>query len=86
MDEANVSEVPVLSFGQKAVGLSFNPSNMPVVDNVKRLSAALIDELNDQREKAKAENNGEAIRMYSVAITEVQTGQMWGVKAATWQN
>ncbi len=72
----------VLSFGQKAVGLSFNPSGDPNVNQIKTIFAEAIDALNFLRNGSK---NGEVARMYSVAITEAQTAQMWGVKAATWK-
>lgn len=76
-----------LSFGQKAVGLTFNPGNNPTVDAIKEKFAAAIDVLNDLRDGEKKQQavNGEKIRMYSVAITELQSAQMWAVKAATWQ-
>jgi hypothetical protein len=70
-----------LSFGEKAVGLSFNPSQHPLVADIKQKSAELIDLLNNARNDTQ---DGEEKRMYSVAITEAQTAQMWGVKAATW--
>lgn len=70
------------SFGERAVGLSFNPSGDESVNDIKRLCAKLIDTLNDNRERA---TNPDVKRMYSVAITEAQTAQMWGVKAATWR-
>jgi len=70
-----------LTFGEKAVGLTFNPSGNDAVNTIKQQSAALIDTLNDLRQ---ANDNPEVKRMASVAITEVQTAQMWGVKAATW--
>lgn len=70
------------TFGEKAVGVSFNPGGNPVVNSIKEKFAAVIDELNDQRNKT---DNGEAKRQYSIAITEAQTAQMWAVKAATWQ-
>jgi hypothetical protein len=70
-----------LSFGEKAVGLSFNPSSNENVQKLKEQSAALIDTLNTLRENS---TDNEEKRMYSVAITETQTAQMWGVKAATW--
>lgn len=74
------------TFGEKAVGITFNPSDgTPVGDNVatiKKQCATVIDTLNNLREAA---TDGEAKRMYSVAITELQTAQMWGVKAATWR-
>lgn len=72
-----------LTFGEKAVGLTFNPSGNDAVNTIKQQSAALIDTLNNLR---SANDNPEVKRMASVAITEVQTAQMWGVKAATWSD
>lgn len=69
------------SFGGKAVGLKFNPSGDQNVSNIKESCAKTINILNDLR---TATEDGEVKRQYSVAITEIQTGQMWGVKAATW--
>lgn len=84
-----------LSFGEKAVGLTFNPSNDANVQAIKESCAKVIDVLNDLREKEKEPKEdqskeealiaGERIRMLSVAITELQSGQMWGVKAVTWK-
>jgi hypothetical protein len=76
---------PSLSYGEKAVGITFNPSSLDNVAMIKRLSADLIDELNNQRELAKAQNNGEKIAQFTLAIRSIQEGQMWGVKASTWQ-
>ena len=70
-----------LSFGEKAVGLTFNPSNNEAVQQIKEKFAAVIDNLNDFR---NATEDGEVKRMLSVAITEAQTAQMWAVKAVTW--
>lgn len=72
-----------LSFGEKAVGLTFNPSNDPQVQAIKAACATLIDQLNDLRHST---NSADAARMYSVAITELQTAQMWAVKAITWKD
>lgn len=74
-----------LTFGEKAVGLTFNPSNDEAVQKIKETCAAAIDVLNNLREISKGAGNGEEIRMLSVAITEIQTAQMWGVKAVTWK-
>ena len=71
-----------LTFGQKAVGLTFNPSGDPVVKSMKQAAADFIDLCNDARTAA---TDPEVKRMYSVAITEAQTAQMWGVKGATWR-
>lgn len=75
-----------LTFGEKAVGLTFNPSNDTDVDTVKRQFAAVIDMLDELRRTAGAANRGEMGRLASVAITEAQTAQMWAVKALTWKD
>lgn len=74
-----------MTFGEKAVGLTFNPSNDATVQKIKETCAVAIDVLNNLRDIAKGAGDAEAIRMFSVAITELQTAQMWGVKAATWK-
>jgi hypothetical protein len=71
-----------LTFGEKACGVSFNPSNNMIVDRIKRSYAAVVDDLNALRGES---SNPEIKRMLSVAITETQTAQMWAVKAVTWQ-
>lgn len=70
-----------VTFGERAVGISFNPSQNIPAKQIKEQAAALIDVLNDYR---NATRDGEVKRMLSVAITEAQTAQMWGVKAVTW--
>lgn len=75
-----------LTFGEKAVGLTFNPSNDTDVDTIKRQFAAVIDMLDELRRTAGAANRGEMGRLASVAITEAQTAQMWAVKALTWKD
>jgi hypothetical protein len=77
MDEAQRE----LTFGEKAVGLTFNPSQDPTVAKLKEAYAAIIDILNDDR----GDNRDERARLASVAITEAQTAQMWAVKAVTFQ-
>ena len=71
------------TFGEKAVGLTFNPSGNKVVTDLKTACAVVINICNDERERAASP---EVKRMYSVAITEAQTAQMWDVKAATWRD
>jgi hypothetical protein len=69
-------------FGERAVGLSFNPSNNDDVSSLKQLAAAFIQVCHDFKNIA---DDPEIKRMYSIAITEAQTAQMWAVKAATWR-
>ena len=71
-----------LSFGEKAVGLTFNPSDNAHVNQVKAKCAELINYLNDLRTDSQ---DSEVKRMAAVAITELQTAQMWAVKAITWE-
>lgn len=71
-----------LSFGEMAVGLSFNPSQDPAVYACKAGFAHVIDQMNELRAKS---DNADVKRMSSVAITEAQTAQMWAVKAITWR-
>lgn len=72
-----------LSFGETAVGLSFNPGGDPAVYACKSAYAHIIDSLNELRSKSESP---EVYRLCSVAITEAQGAQMWAVKAITWKD
>ncbi len=76
------------TYGEKAVGLSFNPANDKDVQEVKELYAKIIDKMSALRTaplKPGVNDNNERNRMASIAITEAQTAQMWAVKAITYQ-
>ena len=70
-----------LTYGEKAVGLTFNPSGDEKVQKVKELYAQIVDLLNEVR----GEERSEKARLLSVAITEAQGAQMWAVKGITYQ-
>lgn len=70
------------TYGDRAVGLNFNPSQDPVVRDLKTLYAEIINICDKVR---KAGNDPETQRLASIAITEAQGAQMWAVKAATWE-
>jgi len=70
-----------LTYGEKAVGLTFNPSADLNVTRVKEFYAHIIDLLNERKTPGSSEEN----RLLSIAITEAQTAQMWAVKAITWK-
>jgi hypothetical protein len=72
-----------MTYGEKAVGLTFNPSNDDAVAQCKAEFAKVIDRMNDLRQAVNT--NPEIARMCSIAITEAQTAQMWAVKAITWK-
>lgn len=81
MDVAPSNE-PILTFGEKAVGLTFNPSGDEKVNKVKELYAEIIDLCSELR----GDERNEKARLLSVAITEAQGAQMWAVKAVTWKD
>lgn len=72
-----------MSYGEKAVGLTFNTSWDDKVQKVKELYAQIIDLCADLRTEA---GHGEKGRLLSVAITEAQTAQMRAVKWITWKD
>jgi hypothetical protein len=72
------------TYGERAVGLSFNLRNDSAVDRTKRLYAQIIDEMDAARRQA--DHPSEKARLASVAITEAQGSQIWAVKALTWRD
>lgn len=75
-----------LTFGEKAVGLTFNHAEGEVAEQVNSLkvaAAVFIDLCNDIRSKTES---GEIKRLMSVAITDAQSAQMFAVKGATWKD
>jgi hypothetical protein len=82
--------IAAMTYGEKAVGLSFNPSGDPTVTRLKELFAAVIDICNVERHAAQGLNSptesAERARLFSIAITEAQGAQMWAVKGATWRD
>ena len=80
---AKLTYVNEQTYGQKAVGINNNPSNYDAIYICKKRYADLIDEMNNLRINS---NSQEQKRLCSVAITELQTAQMWSVKALTWKD
>ena len=71
-----------LTYGEKAVGLTFNPGGDENVNKVKTLYAQIIDLMDNI---TKSSGPGERTRLAKVSITEAQGAQMWAVKAITWK-
>ena len=71
-----------MTFGEKACGVSLNPDGNDLVAEIKSHFATVVDNLNLLRGVTTSD---EVKRMLSIAITDVQTAQMWAVKAITWQ-
>lgn len=72
-----------LTFGQKAVGMTFNTGGPPEVDRCKRIFAEAIDQMNELRNNP---NGPGQARHASIAITDLEAAQMRAVKAITWQD
>ena len=72
-----------MTFGEKAVGLTFNPSGKQTVHELKEAYAKVIDILYNMRQST---HSAEQDRLASIAIIAVQGAQMWAVKAATWRD
>lgn len=71
------------TFGQKAVGLNFNPSGEDAVGTAKQTIADAIDQMYQFKEDPQT--NMGAKRHASVAITQLEDAQMRMVKALTWK-
>lgn len=75
-----------LTFGEKAVGLTFNPSNNNNVQKIKELYAEIIDILHEiECPMSNNISSNDMNRLLDIAITQAQTAQMWAVKAITYK-
>ena len=70
-----------LTFGQKLVGLSFNPSGDPKVQRAKELCAELADLLHDHYKNK--ESFPLEVQLYNHTIGEILNAQMNVVKVLT---
>ena len=71
------------TYGEKAVWIDFNPSCLTDIDVMKKKFADVIDKMDYIRSES---TSAEQKRLCSVAITQIQTAQMWAVKARTWED
>ena len=76
-----------MTIGEYKVGTEFNPGKNPVVDGLKQAAAGLINMivLIPMPEKVTAEQGAEIARLKALAMTRIEEGAMWAVKAATKQ-
>ena len=68
----------MMTRGEYQVGIDFNPSAADMVGQIKRKAADLIDLINSVDAQ-----HPERFRLKALAITAIEEGAMWGVKAAT---
>ena len=69
------------TLGEHRVRTSFNPSNDGIVDSIKQKSAELINLIGSVPDGEAYDK--EAGRLKALAMTAIEEGAMWGVKAAT---
>lgn len=79
------NETPVMqwnpTFGQKLVGITFNPSNDPKVQRAKELCAELADLVSDEYNSKESSYLSKAL--YDHTIGEILNAQMNAVKVLT---
>lgn len=81
-----------LTFGGKAAAVSFNPSAVPEVDEIKKAAANLIDAITGpsgekilpEMQESGTKLDGEVVAMRKLALRKAQEASMWAVKAATY--
>jgi hypothetical protein len=77
-----------MTLGEERVRVSFNPGGKPLVEEIKRKTAALIDLCAKLRAEVADSDRpqhelGEIFRCISLAQTHFEDAAMWAVKAAT---
>ncbi len=81
-----MSDERKMTYGEKAVGLAFNPSGDSEVDKVKKLFAEVIDLCwEGMRKGSGAYADLTKSSLYREAIAHAMTAQMWAVKAITFK-
>ena len=69
-----------MTTGEYRVGITFNPSRDPLVDEIKRAAADFIDLVESISSQVE-----EAARLKALSMTAIEDAAMWAVKAATKQ-
>lgn len=67
-----------MTLGEYRVGITFNPGKDPAVDDIKRAAADLIDLV-----AIITTDEPEVERLKALAMTHIEDGAMWAVKAVT---
>lgn len=80
--EAGAEGCKTLTFGQKAVGVNFNPSGQSDVDQVKQMYADIIDLM----KTIQGEERSEKAALLTIAYRDAQKACMQAVKGLTWKD
>jgi hypothetical protein len=81
MIEEQLQNQRPMSFGEKLVGLTFNPSNDDKVSKAKRLCAELMDLVDSEMQSR--ENSRLSNYLYTHTVGEILNAQMNVVKVLT---
>lgn len=74
-----------LTFGEKAVGLTFNPGNNPKVGEIKKLYAKITDFLHEENINNRLLTPHSDVISYNIAIQHAIDAQMNAVKVITFK-
>jgi hypothetical protein len=72
-----MSDTREMTLGEKRCHINFNPSSDDKIGTFKRMIANAIDYCNNELIDTE---DPEAKRCFSIAMTELETAQMYGVK------
>jgi hypothetical protein len=75
--ENNSALMREMTLGEKRCHINFNPSSDDKIGTFKRMMADAIDYCNNE---LMATQDPEAKRCFSIAMTELETAQMYAVK------
>lgn len=81
MDNSNEAE-QTLTYGQKVVGKTFNPSSLEIVDDIKQAHANIINSLHVIVQEGE---DPIQVEIAKAAIQDQLRAQMMAVKAVTWK-
>ena len=73
-----------MTFGEKLVGLSFNPSGDDAVHKCKQAFANQADSMDELRKRPGC--SFDKANIAHEAILKMLDAQMWAVKALTWKD
>ncbi len=79
---SDLSSAPSLTFGEKLVGLNFNPSNDDKVGQAKKLFAQIADLVKSHKDRPEEATELEPL-LYEHTIGEILNAQMNVVKLLT---
>ena len=77
-----------MGLGEDRVRLTFNPGGDELVNEIKRMTAELIDLCEEHKNalpdfKGASLGKGEIARLWALAMTAYEEAAMWATKAAT---